>query len=122
MITLRFELPILNIELKFRFNRINSDYCPGKNLGILVAGDSDNGVESLVASSSGQHVYTGTLGGQVSLWDVSSQVAKWQLAVSSGPVTKLVLGEGEDVLYCATEDGGLRAVDTRTGAAVGEWR
>ena len=53
---------------------------------------------------------------------MSSQVAKWQLAVSSGPVTKLVLGEGEDVLYCATEDGGLRAVDTRTGAAVGEWR
>ena len=54
-------------------------------------------MESLVASSSGQHVYTGTLGGQVSLWDVSSQVAKWQLAVSSGPLIKLVLGEGEDV-------------------------
>ena len=91
------ELPILNIELKFRFNRINSDYCPGKNLGILVAGDSDNGVESLVASSSGQNFYAGTLGGQDSLWDVSSQVAKWQLAVSSGPLIKLVLGEGDDV-------------------------
>ena len=69
----------------------------GKNLGILVAGDSDNGVEPLVASSSGQNFYAGTLRGQDSLWDVSSQVAKWQLAVSSGPLIMLVLGEGDDV-------------------------
>ena len=94
----------------------------GKSLGILVAGDSANGVESLVVSSSGQNVFTGTLGGQVSLWDVSSQVAKWQLAVSSGPVTRLVLDRGEEVLYCATEEGVIRAVDSRTGTAVGEWR
>ena len=75
-----------------------------------------------MVSRSGQNVFTGTLGGQVSLWDVSSQVAKWQLAVSSGPVTRLVLGPGEELLYCATEEGVLRAVDTRTGAAMGEWR
>ena len=87
-----------------------------------MAGDSSNGVESLVVSSSGQNVFTGTLGGQVSLWDVSSQVAKWQLAVSSGPVTRLVLDRGEEVLYCATEEGVMRAVDTRTGEAVAEWR
>ena len=78
-----------------------------------------------MVSRSGQNVFTGTLGGQVSLWDVSSQVAKWQLAVSSGPVTRLVLGPGEELLHCATEEGEegvLRAVDARTGAAVGEWR
>ena len=45
-----------------------------------------------------------------------------QLAVSSGPVTRLVVGGGEEVLYCATEEGVMRAVDTRTGEAVGEWR
>ena len=75
-----------------------------------------------MADSSGQNVFTGTLGGQVSLWDVSTQISKWQLAVSSGPVTRLALGEAEDVLYCATEEGVIRAVDTRTGEAVGEWR
>ena len=76
-----------------------------------------------MADSSGQNVFTGTLGGQVSLWDVSSQISKWQLAVSSGPVTRLALGGGEEeVLYCATEEGVMRAVDTRTGEAVGEWR
>ena len=79
-------------------------------------------MEAVVADSSGQNVFTGTLGGQVSLWDVSTQISKWQLAVSSGPVTRLALGEAEDVLYCATEEGVIRAVDTRTGEAVGEWR
>ena len=94
----------------------------GKNVGILLPGDSDNGVEAVVAASSGQSVFTGTLGGQVSLWDVSSQVSKWQLAVSSGPITRLVVGGEEEVLYCATEEGVMRAVDTRTGEAVAEWR
>ena len=96
----------------------------GKNVGVLLAGDSDNGVESMAVTRSGQAVFTGTLGGQVSLWDLSSQVARWQLAVSSGPVTKVVLGgeEEEEVLYCATEEGVLRAVDSRTGGAVAEWR
>ena len=79
-------------------------------------------MEAVVADSSGQNVFTGTLGGQVSLWDVSTQISKWQLAVSSGPVTRLALGGAEDVLYCATEEGVMRAVDTRTGEAVGEWR
>jgi len=86
----------------------------GKNVGLLLCGDQEEqGVESVAVSD--HNVYTGNLAGVAALWDVSTQVSKWSVQMG-GPVTQLrVSGE---VVYCGTEKGLVRGIDTRTGTPV----
>ena len=88
----------------------------GKNVGMLLCGSAEEeGVECVQVSDTGHDVYTGNLGGVAAMWDISTQVTKWGVAVG-GAVTQLALGEG--VVYCGTEEGVVRGVDSRTGGAV----
>ena len=97
----------------------------GKSVGMLMCGDaqtenSPSSVECLVVGK-GRGEYTavtGTLDGVVSVWDLSSQVARCKTKVGEG-VT--VIETAENMVYCGTLEGAVRAVDSRTGAAVNEW-
>ena len=62
---------------------------------------------------------TGTLGGTVAAWDLSTQIVRTSMKVGEG-VTCLAMG-GDQVAYCGTLDGAIRSVDMRTGNAVAEY-
>ena len=89
----------------------------GKNVGLLMCGgQEDEGVEAVAVSE--HNVYTGTLAGVAQLWDVSTQISKWSVAMG-GAVTQLAVAG--DLVYCGTEAGLVRGVDARTGDAVAEY-
>merc|ERR1719319_1455796 len=89
----------------------------GKNVGVLVCGERENqGVECVRVEESS--VVTGNLAGVVACWDLSTQVTRWS-CVMGGALTSLeVAGH---LVYCATEQGLVRTVDSRTGAPVTEY-
>merc|ERR1719348_330140 len=61
----------------------------GKNVGMLLCGSAEEeGVECVQVSDTGHDVYTGNLGGVAAMWDISTQVTKWGVAVG-GAVTQL---------------------------------
>ena len=101
------------------------NYSTGKQVGTLMCGErqeenSEHSVECLALPedrSTGLCV-TGTLGGTVAVWDLSSQMTRTSLRVGQG-VTALQLGE--NTVYCGTLEGAVRSVDMRSGAAVAEY-
>jgi len=97
----------------------------GKSVGLLMCGEaqvenSPNSVECLVVGQGrgDNTAVTGTLGGVVSVWDLSTQVSRCRTKVGEG-IT--VLQTTENLVYCGTLEGSVRAVDIRTGAAANEW-
>jgi len=94
----------------------------GKSVGMLMCGEaqvenSPSSVECLVVGKDYTAV-TGTLSGVVAVWDLASQVERCKMKVGEG-VT--VIKATENLVYCGTLEGAVRAIDIRTGAAVNEW-
>ena len=95
-------------------------------VGTLICGDkqeenSGHSVESVVvpADKTANIAVTGTLGGTVAAWDLSTQIVRTSMKVGEG-VTCLAMGR-DQVVYCGTLDGAIRSVDMRTGNAVAEY-
>ena len=98
----------------------------GKQVGTLLCGagqeeGSASGVEALLVpgDKAANLAITGTLDGVVAAWDLATQIARMTVKVGEG-VTALVLGE-EQVVYCGTREGAVRAVDMRSGESVAEF-
>ena len=87
----------------------------GKNVGILACNPGNEGVEAVQVKEG--NVYTGNLGGVVQMWDMSTQVSRWSVAVGGGVTQLRVAGS---VVYCGTDEGVVRGVDTRTGELVSD--
>lgn len=102
----------------------------GKQLGLLMCGDkqeenSPHSVECLQIpkDKSSNVVVTGTLGGIVAVWDLSSQIARSTVKVGEG-VTVLKVGEDsvqQGMIFAGTLEGAVRVIDARTGASVAEY-
>ena len=89
----------------------------GKSVGVLASGEGESrGVECVEVEAG--NVFTGDLGGVLALWDLGTQVSKWS-CVMGGAVT--VMRVAGDLVYCGTDQGLVRTVDTRTGAPVMEF-
>ena len=89
----------------------------GKSVGVLASGEGENrGVECVEVEAG--NVFTGDLGGVLALWDLGTQVSKWS-CVMGGAVT--VMRVAGNLVYCGTDQGLVRTVDTRTGAPVMEF-
>jgi len=94
----------------------------GKQLGSLLCGEKqeENSAHSVeaVATQDGL-VVTGTLGGRLGVWDISSQVARHNIQVGEG-VTGVKVSQS--CVYVSTLCGAVRMVDLRSGAPVAELR
>merc|ERR1712110_594027 len=79
---------------------------------------SGHSVESVVVplDKTANIAVTGTLGGTVAAWDLSSQIVRTSMKVGEG-VTCLAMAE-DQIVYAGTLDGAIRSVDMRTGTPV----
>ena len=100
----------------------------GKNIGTFgvpnQTSDNDSvpesAVESVLFSPENQTFVTGSLNGDVTVWDISSQVAKHSTSLGSGIVKMIWRINVNHQLIAATLDGVVTIYDVKKGEVVGK--
>jgi len=85
--------------------------------------ETDNSVEaaSFCPDTTLSLAVTATLGGQVTFWDIPSQVGRATLEMGAGIVKTLWHPKESHLLVAAGLDGVVRLLDARTAKTVGQW-
>ncbi|XP_046555991.1 LOW QUALITY PROTEIN: angio-associated migratory cell protein-like [Haliotis rubra] len=91
--------------------------CSSHRIG---SADDENSVESVGLSGVLNYAATGTLGGVMSIWDISTHVVRHQCVHGDG-IVKLKWDETSPLVYTASLDGVVSMWDARSGKEETRW-